>query len=54
MNIAHLVEQHVCMDLNQCMPEVLLSKAYSVPMHGLHTFEKHVQNTGTRISIIGV
>ena len=28
MNIAHLVEQHVCMDLNQCMREVLLSKAF--------------------------
>lgn len=52
MNIVHLVEQHVSMDLTQGMREVLLSEAFSGPIHGLHTFEKPVQNTGTAISII--
>jgi NCK-associated protein 1 len=52
MNIVHLVEQHVSMDLTQGMREVLLCEAFSGPIHGLHTFEKPVQNTGTTISII--
>jgi len=52
MNIVHLVEQHVSMVLTQGMREVLLCEAFSGPIHGLHTFEKPVQNTGTAISII--
>ncbi|KAH9315390.1 hypothetical protein KI387_024017, partial [Taxus chinensis] len=52
MNVIHLVEQHVSMDLTQGLREVLLSEAFCGPVHGLHSFEKPVQNTGSAISVI--
>lgn len=52
MNIVHLVEQHVSMDLTQGLREVLLSEVFCGPVHGLHSFEKPAQNTGTVITII--
>eukprot|EP01018_Ginkgo_biloba_P029851 Gb_16727 [translate_table: standard] len=52
INIVHLVEQHVSMDLTQGLREVLLSEAFCGPVRGLHSFEKPLQGTGAAVSII--
>eukprot|EP00252_Welwitschia_mirabilis_P021329 TRINITY_DN5452_c0_g1_i3.p1 TRINITY_DN5452_c0_g1~~TRINITY_DN5452_c0_g1_i3.p1 ORF type:complete len:1244 (-),score=247.08 TRINITY_DN5452_c0_g1_i3:983-4714(-) len=52
MHIIHLVEQHVSMDLTHGIREVLISEGFAGPVHGLQTFERPLQTTGTAISIV--
>lgn len=40
MNVVHLAEQHISMDLTQGIREVLLAEAFSGPVSSLHLFEK--------------
>lgn len=54
ISIIHLAEQHISMDLTTGIREILLSEAFSGPVHSLQTFEKSPsQPAGSAIEIVG-
>ncbi|KAK6240355.1 hypothetical protein SCA6_005744 [Theobroma cacao] len=53
MNIVHLAEQHISMDLTQGIREVLLSETFSGPISSLHVFDKPAeQHTGSATEVV--
>ncbi|OMO92344.1 Nck-associated protein 1 [Corchorus olitorius] len=53
MNIVHLAEQHISMDLTQGIREVLLSETFSGPVSSLHLFDKPAeQHSGSATEVV--
>ncbi|KHG17495.1 Protein NAP1 -like protein [Gossypium arboreum] len=53
MNIIHLAEQHISMDLTQGIREVLLLETFSGPVSSLHLFDRPAeQHTGSATEVV--
>jgi len=53
INIIHLAEQHISMDLTEGIQDVLLMEAFTGPVSNLHTFEKPTNfQSGSAVEII--
>ncbi|GMI87865.1 GNARLED, NCK-ASSOCIATED PROTEIN 1 [Hibiscus trionum] len=53
MNIVHLAEQHISMDLTQGIRETLLAESFSGPVSSLHLFDRQAeQHTGSATEVV--